>query len=69
MSTRYTLVVGTKDWSSWSLRAYVALRATGVAFEEVLVPLRQQPLTGNEITKFSKADACRFSRSRTMVAA
>jgi len=55
MSTRYTLVVGTKDWSSWSLRAYVALRATGVAFEEVLVPLRQQPLTGNEITKFSKA--------------
>ena len=46
MSTRYTLVVGTKDWSSWSLRAYVALRATGAQFEEVFVPLRQQPLTG-----------------------
>src|ERR1700690_2924961 len=55
MSTRYTLVVGTKDWSSWSLRAYVALRATGAPFDEVFVPLRQQPLTGNEITKFSKA--------------
>ena len=30
---RYTLVVGTKDWSSWSLRAYAALRATGVPFD------------------------------------
>ena len=55
MATRYTLVVGTKDWSSWSLRAYIALRATGAPFDEVFVPLRQQPLTGNEITKFSKA--------------
>lgn len=55
MSTRYTLIVGTKDWSSWSLRAFVALRATGAAFDEVFVPLRQQPLTGSEITKYSKA--------------
>ncbi len=23
----YTLVIGTKDWSSWSLRPYMALRA------------------------------------------
>lgn len=52
---RYTLVVGTKDWSSWSLRAYVALRATGAAFEEVFVPLRQRPLTGDAIKKYSKA--------------
>ncbi|HEY0302208.1 MAG TPA: glutathione S-transferase family protein [Rhizomicrobium sp.] len=52
---RYTLIVGTKDWSSWSLRPYVALRATGAAFEEILVPLRQQDLTGNEIKKYSKA--------------
>ena len=55
MAAHYTLVVGTKDWSSWSLRAYVALRATGAAFDEVFVPLRQQPLTGDEIKKFSKA--------------
>lgn len=52
---RYTLVVGTKDWSSWSLRAYVALRATGAAFEEVFVPLRRMPLTGDAIRKYSKA--------------
>lgn len=55
MPARYTLVVGTKDWSSWSLRAYVALRATGAPFDEVFVPLRQQPLTGDEIKKHSGA--------------
>jgi len=55
MSIRYTLIVGTKDWSSWSLRPYVALRAIGAAFEEILVPLRQEPLTGDAIRKHSKA--------------
>lgn len=55
MGARYTLIVGTKDWSSWSLRAYVALRATGAAFDEVLVPLRREALTGDEIKKHSKA--------------
>jgi glutathione S-transferase len=55
MGARYTLIVGTKDWSSWSLRPYVALRATGAAFEEIHVPLRQQPLTGDEIKKYSSA--------------
>ena len=55
MAARYTLIVGTKDWSSWSLRAYVALRATQARFVEVFVPLRQQPLTGDEIRKYSKA--------------
>jgi glutathione S-transferase len=55
MSVRYTLIVGTKDWSSWSLRPYVALRTTGAAFEEILIRLRQEPLTGDEIRKHSKA--------------
>ena len=55
MVTRYTLVLGTKDWSSWSLRPYMALRATAAPFEEIVVPLRQQPLTGDEIKKHSKA--------------
>jgi len=55
MGTHYTLILGTKNWSSWSLRAYVALRATGADFTEVFVPLRQELLTGNEIRKYSKA--------------
>jgi len=51
----YTLIVGTKEWSSWSLRPYVALRATGAPFEEVLIPLRRQNFTGDEIKRYSKA--------------
>ena len=51
----YTLVVGTKEWSSWSLRPYLALRATGAPFAEVLIQLRQQNLTGDEIKRHSPA--------------
>ncbi|MFL6689454.1 MAG: glutathione S-transferase [Alphaproteobacteria bacterium] len=39
--TRYTLIVGTKNWSSWSLRPYLALRAIGVPFGEEVIPLRR----------------------------
>jgi glutathione S-transferase len=42
---RYTLIVGTKDWSSWSLRPYIALRAIGVPFAEELIPLRRGTAT------------------------
>ena len=37
----YTLVIGTKNWSTWSLRAWLALKVSGVPFEEILVPLRR----------------------------
>jgi glutathione S-transferase len=50
--SRYTLVVGTQNWSSWSLRPYLALRATGVEFETVVINLRQ-PDTRANIAKFS----------------
>ena len=33
------LVIGNKNYSSWSMRPWLALRATGIAFEEVLIPL------------------------------
>ena len=51
---RYTLILGTKDWSSWSLRPYVALRHIGVPFAEELVVLRRDT-TSPEILKFSPA--------------
>ena len=54
MATRYTLIVGTKSWSSWSLRPYVALRAVGTPFEEIIIPLRT-PDTQAQILKFSSA--------------
>jgi glutathione S-transferase len=41
MSARYRLILGTKNWSSWSLRPWLALRATGVTFDETTIPLRQ----------------------------
>lgn len=57
MPAKYTLVVGTKDWSSWSLRPYVALRATGVPFDEVVIRLRQSehPTTKDQIKQHSPA--------------
>ncbi|HEY2032569.1 MAG TPA: glutathione S-transferase family protein [Rhizomicrobium sp.] len=57
MSARYTLVVGTKDWSSWSLRPYLALRATDAPFEEIVIQLRRNdsPSTKDEIRKHSPA--------------
>ncbi len=39
--TAMTLVIGNKAFSSWSLRPWLALHQTGVAFDEVLIPLRQ----------------------------
>jgi glutathione S-transferase len=53
----YTLILGTKAWSSWSLRPYLALRATGQPFAEVMIRLRetQHDATRDAIRKFSGA--------------
>jgi glutathione S-transferase len=54
---QYTLIVGTRSWSSWSLRPYVALRATGVPFDTVDIRLRKKdaPSTREQILNFSPA--------------
>jgi glutathione S-transferase len=36
---RPVLVIGNKNYSSWSLRPWLALRTAGIDFEEVLIPL------------------------------
>ena len=33
------LVIGNKNYSSWSMRPWLALRANGIAFEEIFIPL------------------------------
>jgi len=33
------LVIGNKNYSSWSMRPWLAMRASGIAFEEVFIPL------------------------------
>jgi len=55
----YTLVVGTRQWSSWSLRPFLALSATRVPFETVVIRLRVKPpepvTTRDQILKHSPA--------------
>jgi glutathione S-transferase len=53
MSAQYTLVMGTQDWSSWSLRPYLAIRAIGVPFEQIVVRLRRVELSKAEILRYS----------------
>lgn len=36
------LVIGTKAWSTWSLRPWLVIRRSGLPFEETLVALRQE---------------------------
>jgi len=50
----YTLVLGNRNLSSWSLRPYLAMRAIGVAFEEVTVRL-DRPETRAQIRDHSAA--------------
>jgi glutathione S-transferase len=35
------IVIGTRNWSSWSLRPWLALKRTGAAFDETLIALRR----------------------------
>ncbi len=49
-----TLVIGNKNYSSWSMRPWIALKAAGIPFEEALIPL-DQPDTKERIQRHSKA--------------
>jgi len=42
MSAPVTLVIGNKNYSSWSMRPWVALRAAGIQFRERLVKFESQ---------------------------
>ena len=52
MGARYTLYIGSKNFSSWSLRPWLAMKMAGLPFEEVLIPLRR-PDTKTEIGRYS----------------
>jgi len=49
-----TLIVGSKNYSSWSMRAGVAIAHTGLAHEEVVIPLGE-PDTAEKIRAYSAA--------------
>jgi glutathione S-transferase len=48
------LVIGNKNYSSWSLRPWVAMKTLGLPFEERRIPL-DQPNTQQEILKHTPA--------------
>jgi glutathione S-transferase len=48
----FTLYIGNKNYSSWSLRPWLALKQTGAAFEEVLIPL-DQPESADDLRRHS----------------
>jgi glutathione S-transferase len=51
-----TLVIGNKNYSSWSMRPWMALKAAGIAFEEVVIPLyTDDPADKQRILKYSPA--------------
>ena len=49
---QFSLVIGDKNLSSWSMRAWLAAKASELPFKEILVPL-DQPETKSELQKFS----------------
>jgi len=58
---RPLLVIGTKRYSSWSLRPWLALKQAGISFDEVVIQLRQ-PDTQARIAQFSPSGRVPFLR-------
>lgn len=50
--SRLTLVIANRAYSSWSMRAWLALKATGAPFDEVFIPL-DRPDTRERILRYS----------------
>ena len=49
-----TLIIGNKNYSSWSLRPWIAMKVAGIAFDERVIPL-YEPGSREEVLKFSPA--------------
>ena len=46
------LVIGDRNYSTWSLRPWLAIKQAGLPFEEIMIPLRDSQ-TKTEILKYS----------------
>jgi glutathione S-transferase len=49
------LVIGNKNYSSWSMRPWLAMRATHVGFEEIFIPLYTGQNDKNRILTFARS--------------
>jgi glutathione S-transferase len=50
-----TLVIGNKNYSSWSMRPWIALKAAGIDFDEVVIPLYTGDADKQRILNYSPA--------------
>jgi glutathione S-transferase len=50
-----TLVIGNKNYSSWSMRPWVALKACDIAFDEVFIPLYTGDADKKRILDFTRS--------------
>jgi glutathione S-transferase len=49
-----TLIIGNKNYSSWSLRPWIAMRVAGITFNEKVIPL-YEPGSREQVLKYSPA--------------
>lgn len=49
-----TLVIGNKNYSSWSFRPWIAMKAAGIPFEERVIPL-YEPGSREQVLRYSPA--------------
>src|SRR5215470_5470721 len=49
------LVIGNKNYSSWSMRPWLALRASGIPFEEIFIPLYTGQTDKDRILRFTRS--------------
>ncbi len=52
--THYTLVIGNRNYSSWSMRPWLLMRELGIGFEERVLPLFSETFQ-REIVRYSPA--------------
>ena len=50
-----TLAIGNKNYSSWSMGPWMALKATGIAFDEVVIPLYTGAADKQRILDFTRS--------------
>ncbi|MBN3943715.1 glutathione S-transferase family protein [Nostoc sp. NMS9] len=53
--TQLTLVIGNKNYSSWSLRPWLAMKQFGLEFNEILLPLYNNPDFSSKIRQYSSS--------------
>ena len=53
------LVIANKLYSSWSLRPWLVMRAFGIPFEEVVIPLRRAGDASSHRARIRRPARCR----------